>query len=239
MQRELVGYLQEGVNELQISIRPYADDSPCAVYLRGQASRFRVISNDARRTGGAVEATVGLQGRWDHEAGTILRTRQWATNKAGLANVVESGQRVMVDNTRPVHAAMHLCAPGGRYYPTPDELDPDDAARLGVSQGHMASPLPAPSPLGYDGGRFVYYQSTDQSVRLCWDAPGFYDDESGVWTLEWQLARWVNAPPGSGIVRSQPASRDQPLALPRPPCPSPLAPLAPHLSHLSPAAPHP
>ena len=230
MRRELVGILQEGRNELQISITPYADDTPCAVYLRGQASRFRVVSNDARRTGGAVEATVGLQGRWDHEAGTILRARQWATNKAGLASVVQSEQRVMVDDTRPVHAAMHLCAPGGRYYPTPNDLDPEDAARLGVGPGHVASPLSAPSHLGYDGGRFVYYQSTVESLRLCWDAPGFYDDESGVWTLEWQLARWVNAPPGSGVVRSQPASGTTPCPsaipltpFPSTPRPSPLA----------------
>ena len=27
---------------------------------------------------------------------------------------------------------------------------------------------------------------------MCWDPLGFADNESGVWQLEWQLARWVD-----------------------------------------------
>ena len=47
-------------------------------------------------------------------AGTILFLRQWATNMAGLTSSFTSQQIVMLDDTPPVHAAVHFCTPGGR-----------------------------------------------------------------------------------------------------------------------------
>lgn len=40
--------------------------------------------------------------------------------------------------------------------------------------------------LGADG---VFYQPDESGFTICWEAPGFVDVESGVQTLEWQLAR--------------------------------------------------
>ena len=42
--------------------------------------------------------------------------------------------------------------------------------------------------LGEDG---TIYQPHELGLRACWAAPGFVDAESGVLTLEWQLARRI------------------------------------------------
>ena len=46
-----------------------------------------------------------------------------------------------------------------------------------------------------EGGRLssdgAYYQPSEASINLCWDAPGFVDPDSSVWKLEWQVARWT------------------------------------------------
>ena len=95
------------------------------------------------------------------EAGTIVRARQFATNRAGLGAVHQADQLIMLDDTPPAHAQLRLCTAGGRY-------------------AHDAR-----------SGRRVYYQSSEASVRICWDSPGFVDGESGVWILEWQVMRRV------------------------------------------------
>lgn len=48
----------------------------------------------------------------------------------------------------------------------------------------------------FTGGRLdadgVFYQANLSALVLCWDSPGFADSESGIWKLEWQLARLVH-----------------------------------------------
>ena len=196
MRRELTARAAPGRNLLQLSVQPLSDGAPCGVYARGQVSRYTVVSSDQRLAGGATEASVTLEGPWKHEAGTLLRARQWATNQAGLASVVESPQRIVVDDTPPVHAhPVHHCMVGGRYQPALGGMSEQDALRLRFPSdrdGYVARPAQVPSPLAPDGGGFVYSQSSEGALRLCWPtASGFTDDESGVWYLEWQLARWT------------------------------------------------
>ena len=43
----------------------------------------------------------------------------------------------------------------------------------------------------------TYYQTSEEGLAVCLaSVPGFADDESGIWYLEWQLARWVATPSG-------------------------------------------
>ena len=80
-----------------------------------------------------------------------------------------------------------------------------------VSFGHLvmvdSTPPLQPRLRGCQfGGRLstmtgTYYQRSTEGLAVCLDTvPGFVDDESDVWYLEWQLARWV--PTGGGGVWS-------------------------------------
>ena len=131
------------------------DGEPCGVYVRGQHSRYTTAFTTERLSKGATETSVHLPEPFP--AGTLVHTRQWATNKAGLASVVQSDQVIMLDDTPPTHPSTTFCTEGGRY--------------------------------GDD--REVFYQASDAGVAVCWAALGFDDQESGVWRLEWQLARRV------------------------------------------------
>ena len=139
---------------------PTEEGAPCAVYARAQFSRFRTVHASDRLSRGALAYTARLD---EHgaslEAGTVVRARQFATNRAGLGAVHQTDQLIMLDDTPPAHAQLRLCTAGGRY-------------------AHDAR-----------SGRRVYFQSSAESVRICWGSPGFADGESGVWKIEWQVTR--------------------------------------------------
>ena len=151
--KRLGGVAHPGSNLLRINVSATGRHSPCGVYVRGEHSRFETLATSTRLTGGAVEVSIPFD---RVQAGTELHVRQWATNRAGLAAVIESSQLIMVDDTAPTQPALWACTPSGR--------------------------------LGDDG---ALYQSDENSLRICWESPGFVDSESDVWALEWQLARRV------------------------------------------------
>ena len=151
-----------GENKLTLKVLPTEEGAPCAVYARGQFSRFHTVHASERLAAGAVAYNADLDAAASSvEAGTVVRARQFATNRAGLGAVAQTAQLIMLDDTPPAHAQLRLCTAGGRY-------------------AHDAR-----------SGRRAYFQSSDQSVRICWDAPGFTDGESGMWVLEWQVTRRV------------------------------------------------
>ena len=49
------------------------------------------------------------------------------------------------------------------------------------------------TPGGRHGADGVFNQASEEALTVCWPAPGFVDHESGVWHIEWQLARWTGA----------------------------------------------
>ena len=141
------------MNTLRVNVTATDSGSPCGVYVRGEHSRFEILSTTSRLAASTVETSVSLP---PVAAGSELLVRQFATNRAGLAAVIESSQFIVVDNTPPAHPILWACTPSGR--------------------------------LGDDG---AMYQPHENSVRACWKPPGFVDAESGIWALEWQLARRV------------------------------------------------
>ena len=71
------------------------------------------------------------------------------------------------------------------------------AATLAAAHAVMLDDTPPEHPLvapceglqrQYNGS---LYQRSTAGLRLCFPAQGFVDGESGVWKLEWQLARWL------------------------------------------------
>ena len=80
-------------------------------HMRCLGFRFEVVSFSPRLAAGAVEASVAFP---SVEAGTTLHVRQWATNRAGLASVIESAQLIVVDDTPPTHPVVWGCTPSGR-----------------------------------------------------------------------------------------------------------------------------
>ena len=87
--------LWEGENNLTLAIEPEADGAPCGVYARGRVSVYSVAHTEPL-TRAAVRADMDI-GYKLLDGGTLLRARQWATNRAGLASAVEVCAR---DRTR-------------------------------------------------------------------------------------------------------------------------------------------
>ena len=96
---------------LRVDVSATGSDSPCGVYIRGEHSRFESLSTTPRLAASAVETMVSLP---HVAAGSELLVRQFATNKAGLAAVIESSQLIVVDDTPPTQPVLWACTPSGR-----------------------------------------------------------------------------------------------------------------------------
>ena len=153
---ELTAVAQAGENILALSIGTNMSEEACGVYARGQVSRYTTVHTSERLAGSAVSTKLSF-GDLHLPGRTYVRPRQWATNKAGLASVVQGSDLIGLDDTPPIHPhGMRFCTPGGRH--------------------------------GRDG---AYYQRSEETLLVCWNAPGFSDPDSGIWQIEWQVARWT------------------------------------------------
>ena len=161
---DLAGYVREGTNVLRVGVAPSAEGEACGVYVRGRVSQFDYLSTSkALPVAGldAVSTTVGLDSGLD--AGSVVRVRQSATNKAGLASTLMSEQLIMLDDTPPRHPRVVGCTPGGRdngtaYFQTTEGADQASKERVAHTRPSARS--------AYDPRRFVQIKHHHQKSAL-------------------------------------------------------------------------
>ena len=121
--------MRTGENRLVATLIVPADRAGegCGVYVRGHGSRFALAHTSGQLENVVTSTTLTLPP--SIEAGSLLWTRQWATNKAGLASFIPAQQLIMLDDTPPSHPTLRGCSSGGRrgddgifYQPTSDAL---------------------------------------------------------------------------------------------------------------------
>lgn len=103
--------LVAGTNVINITISSSSKrhDLPCGFYLRSEVSRL-VTHHTARFDRAASKAKVHFS---PVPSGTILMTRQLATNGAGLATgITMPGDLIMLDNSPPVQMPQYACSTG-------------------------------------------------------------------------------------------------------------------------------
>lgn len=153
-----------GTNILRVSLQGVADGTPCGVHVQARVSRFDFHYASPRLPNDATEADLNFAAL---PAGSVVVAHMGSTNRAGLASTASSNL-IMIDDTPPTHPEVQGCTPGGFF-------------------SHVVPSHEANNPPGY-----YYYQSTTHGLQLCWPPQAsFSDHESGFWTLQWQVARWV------------------------------------------------
>jgi hypothetical protein len=102
--------LASGGNVLRIFMQPRVAGLGCGVALQSEVARFVVHAATPRlpNTQAALELEFAPL-----PSGAVVVAMSAATNRAGMVTAVSLGA-VMLDGTRPTHASLRGCTPGGR-----------------------------------------------------------------------------------------------------------------------------
>lgn len=163
MKRSAQEGIRSGVNKLTIPILPTASGEPCALYVRGQVGTLRVVRT-SRFPPSATHTKFQL-GRFD------------ASSNASDTEQLERGTILYLRHWATNRAGLASSATAQSVMMLDDTRPSTPFMRVcdGVQKQD----------------EMTIFQKSEASLFICWDGPGFVDDESGVWALEWQLARWT------------------------------------------------
>lgn len=152
--------LRGGRNSLIAAIQVAKDDDPCGVYVAG-----------------VVSAYVPLAAKRIYESETDV------LDGANAKFVIAAFDEPLPPNSLLIgeFSFTNAAGLGAARRSAPMLLDDSPPRHPNVT---------ACTPGGHFDADGWYYQRHVENVTLCWEPPGFTDDESDVWRLEYQVARW-------------------------------------------------
>ena len=149
---------------------------PASAELLREGGNSLVVTLDvpeAAPCGVLVRGAVGRYARW----GDAALVSNAATRAELHVPRLRAGTVVVVQQGATNDAGLAGTTQSGRLIL--DDTPPHAPAQFGCTINGRTDPQ----------GRF--WQASTDELALCWAAPGWVDAQSGVWRLEWQLARWV------------------------------------------------